>query len=84
MMERQDPVNPEQHCAHEDDQAEDSESKCGSTHNKLINSQQLLLLRHLIRQQQEQEESHRLIEAKILGNAEAAVASQGGEGKIKQ
>lgn len=50
-MERHDPVNPEQHRAPEDDQAEDSESKCASSHSKLYNSQQLLLLQQLIEQQ---------------------------------
>lgn len=40
-MERHDPVNPEQHHdSDHDDQAEDSESKCASSHNKLsYNSQ---------------------------------------------
>ena len=78
------------HTERADDPAEDSESKCGSSHNKLSsNSQQLLLLQHLIEQQRQQQESHRLIEAEMrrreqhLGNQDAGTANQGGESKPK-
>ena len=88
-MERHDPVQPDQRRpSHHGDQAEDSESKGASSHNKLSsNGQQLLLLRHLIEQQQE---SHRVLEAEVRmreqqlgGQDAAAVGNQSENTKTK-